>query len=109
MRRLIFAASFVAGITAVPPLAGADGAGATATSSEWVTRSWQSEDGLSQDSVSAIVQTRDGFLWVGTAAGLSRSASPLSSPTAAASGPRTIPDRGATFHFTLMLEQREQA
>ncbi len=38
----------------------------------WVTRSWQTEDGLPQDSVNAIVQTRDGFLWVGTGAGLAR-------------------------------------
>ena len=37
-----------------------------------VIRSWQTEDGLPQNSVSAIVQTRDGFLWVGTGAGLAR-------------------------------------
>ncbi len=40
--------------------------------SDWTTRSWQTEDGLPQDSVNAIVQTRDGFLWVGTSAGLAR-------------------------------------
>jgi len=33
-------------------------------------RIWHSEDGLPSDSVTAIVQTRDGFLWVGTTAGL---------------------------------------
>src|SRR6187402_1048230 len=43
-----------------------------ATAAEWVTRSWQTEDGLPQDSVNAIAQTGDGFLWVGTSAGLAR-------------------------------------
>jgi ligand-binding sensor domain-containing protein/signal transduction histidine kinase len=33
-------------------------------------RIWHNEDGLPSDSVTAIVQTRDGFLWVGTTAGL---------------------------------------
>ncbi|EDY20851.1 integral membrane sensor signal transduction histidine kinase [Chthoniobacter flavus Ellin428] len=40
--------------------------------SEWVTQSWQTEDGLPQNTVNAILQTRDGFLWVGTSAGLAR-------------------------------------
>ena len=35
-------------------------------------RSWQTEDGLPQNTVNAIVQTRDGFLWVGTSGGLAR-------------------------------------
>jgi signal transduction histidine kinase/ligand-binding sensor domain-containing protein len=43
-----------------------------ARAAEWVTRSWQTEDGLPQDSVNAIVQTNDGFLWAGTSAGLAR-------------------------------------
>ena len=36
------------------------------------TRTWHEADGLRSDSVTAIVQTRDGFLWVGTTAGLVR-------------------------------------
>lgn len=36
------------------------------------TRTWHEADGLLSDSVTAIVQTRDGFLWVGTTAGLVR-------------------------------------
>ncbi|HSI11252.1 MAG TPA: two-component regulator propeller domain-containing protein, partial [Chthoniobacter sp.] len=40
--------------------------------SDPVTRSWQTEHGLPQNSVGAIVQTRDGYLWVGTGAGLAR-------------------------------------
>ncbi len=33
---------------------------------------WRSEDGLPQNSVTAIVQTRDGYLWLGTEEGLVR-------------------------------------
>ena len=39
---------------------------------EYVIRTWQTEDGLPQDSVSAIRQTRDGYLWLGTFNGLAR-------------------------------------
>jgi signal transduction histidine kinase/ligand-binding sensor domain-containing protein len=35
-------------------------------------RSWQSEAGLPQNKVTAVVQTRDGYLWVGTYSGLAR-------------------------------------
>ncbi|HEY0784954.1 MAG TPA: two-component regulator propeller domain-containing protein [Acidobacteriaceae bacterium] len=35
-------------------------------------QSWQSDTGLPQSTVRAIVQTRDGYLWVGTEAGLAR-------------------------------------
>jgi signal transduction histidine kinase/ligand-binding sensor domain-containing protein len=35
-------------------------------------RVWQVEDGLPSDKVLALAQTPDGFLWVGTAAGLAR-------------------------------------
>ncbi|HXB58621.1 MAG TPA: two-component regulator propeller domain-containing protein [Candidatus Acidoferrales bacterium] len=33
---------------------------------------WRAADGLPSDSVTAILQTRDGFIWVGTEAGLAR-------------------------------------
>ncbi|MCW5557917.1 MAG: ATP-binding protein, partial [Verrucomicrobiae bacterium] len=33
---------------------------------------WQTDDGLPQNTVTAIVQTRDGYLWVGTQGGLAR-------------------------------------
>src|SRR4051812_35791689 len=39
---------------------------------EWVVRSWEASDGLPQNSGNAVVQTRDGFLWVGTSGGLAR-------------------------------------
>ncbi len=35
-------------------------------------RIWHSAEGLPSDSVTAIIQTRDGFLWVGTSSGLVR-------------------------------------
>ena len=35
-------------------------------------RVWQTDDGLPQNSVHAIAQTRDGYLWVGTQDGLAR-------------------------------------
>lgn len=39
----------------------------------WVSRTWKSEHGLCHDSVTAITQTPDGYIWVGTeAGGLSR-------------------------------------
>jgi ligand-binding sensor domain-containing protein/signal transduction histidine kinase len=35
-------------------------------------RTWTREDGLSDNGINAITQTRDGFLWVGTQKGLAR-------------------------------------
>ena len=39
---------------------------------EYVHNSWRSEDGLPQNSVAAILQTSDGYLWLGTQEGLVR-------------------------------------
>lgn len=39
---------------------------------ELISAQWRQEEGLAQDTVYTIVQTRDGFLWCGTRAGLSR-------------------------------------
>lgn len=39
---------------------------------DFFIRVWQTEHGLPQNAVSAIVQTRDGYLWVGTYGGLAR-------------------------------------
>lgn len=39
---------------------------------EWVVRSWRTADGLPQNTVNALLQTRDGFLWIGTSGGLAR-------------------------------------
>ena len=40
--------------------------------SQYVLQSWSAETGLPQSSVQSIVQTADGYLWVGTEAGLVR-------------------------------------
>lgn len=39
---------------------------------QYVHTVWRTDDGLPQNSVTKILQTRDGFLWVGTQAGLAR-------------------------------------
>jgi ligand-binding sensor domain-containing protein/signal transduction histidine kinase len=38
----------------------------------FVCRAWRTEDGLPQNTVSVMLQTRDGYLWLGTQAGLAR-------------------------------------
>ncbi len=39
---------------------------------EYLSEVWQTEDGLPQNAIQAITQTRDGYLWFGTPAGLVR-------------------------------------
>lgn len=39
---------------------------------QYIRRNWQTDDGLPQNSVYAIAQTPDGYLWMGTEAGLAR-------------------------------------
>jgi signal transduction histidine kinase/ligand-binding sensor domain-containing protein len=47
--------------------------GTAIAQSGWFARSWQSDpDGLPDNSISGVVQTLDGFLWLGTASGLVR-------------------------------------
>lgn len=38
----------------------------------YVHESWTTEQGLPQDVVTAIAQTRDGYLWIGTQSGMAR-------------------------------------
>ena len=45
---------------------------ANETDDTWLTRSWQSEEGLPENSVTGLAQTPDGFLWIGTPSGLAR-------------------------------------
>jgi PAS domain S-box-containing protein len=46
--------------------------GATFADSEFLIDSWQTEQGLPENSATAMVQTPDGYLWFGTFAGLVR-------------------------------------
>ncbi|HVU27159.1 MAG TPA: two-component regulator propeller domain-containing protein [Verrucomicrobiae bacterium] len=43
-----------------------------ADSSNWFARVWQSDDGLSDNNVTGVAQTSDGYLWVATQGGLVR-------------------------------------
>lgn len=45
---------------------------ASSTNSPWCVRAWQTDEGLPNNIVTAITQTQDGCLWVGTPAGLAR-------------------------------------
>lgn len=46
--------------------------GATFLAEGYALRTWQSDDGLPQNAVTSILQTRDGYLWIGTFGGLAR-------------------------------------
>lgn len=58
----------------VPPvLAEADEAeGRPELPETWMVQRWRVDQGLPQNSVRALHQTRDGYLWIGTASGLAR-------------------------------------
>src|ERR1035437_8945407 len=44
----------------------------SAAAPSYVTRGWQVEQGLPQNKVTAVVQTREGYLWLGSYRGLAR-------------------------------------
>lgn len=46
--------------------------GQTSEPTRYNVRSWQTDEGLPQNSVYAIAQTQNGYLWVGTHEGLAR-------------------------------------
>ncbi len=50
----------------------AHGLNPTRAISQYIQTTWNSEAGLPQNSVHAIAQTRDGFIWMGTEEGLAR-------------------------------------
>jgi signal transduction histidine kinase/ligand-binding sensor domain-containing protein len=50
----------------------AEAFGLFAAEPHYFLRVWQREDGLPQNAVNAIVQTHDGYLWLGTYSGLAR-------------------------------------
>jgi ligand-binding sensor domain-containing protein len=63
-------ALFACGAAAQPPALKI----ASTADDDWnyTTRSWQSQDGLPEETVQAFAQTPDGYLWVGTSGGLLR-------------------------------------
>ena len=52
--------------------AAAETDGAALHSSKWLIKAWQTEDGLHENSATAMVQSPDGYLWFGTFNGLVR-------------------------------------
>jgi signal transduction histidine kinase/ligand-binding sensor domain-containing protein len=59
-------------LTVLFPAEAAEPTNAAALAENWVVRAWQTKDGLPQNTVNALAQTRDGYLWVGTSGGLAR-------------------------------------
>src|SRR5271170_4136212 len=53
---------------AVPMMGGA----ANSSGSPFIVNSWNNEEGLPQSSVISVIQTKDGYLWLGTLNGLVR-------------------------------------
>ena len=64
---------FFLGLTTIPGAALAvPSASVVSEDSPFVCRTWRAEEGLPQESVWAITQTKDGYLWIGTGGGLAR-------------------------------------
>jgi len=59
-------------LAAVWSLAGGDFSTPVSAAPNYFVRAWQAEQGLPQNKVTAVVQSRDGYLWVGTYSGLAR-------------------------------------
>jgi signal transduction histidine kinase/ligand-binding sensor domain-containing protein len=47
-------------------------AGSRGVSDDFLISKWTTEDGLPQNTVTSIVQTRDGYMWIGTFGGLTK-------------------------------------
>lgn len=59
-------------LLAVTMARAAAGAVLSSQDSSWFARAWQSDDGLPENHVTGVTQTPDGYLWIGTHAGLAR-------------------------------------
>src|SRR5690348_9338842 len=68
--RRMHAASCVAGLLLCVAGSALEAAGPSLPN--YFLRRWQTEDGLPHNAVTAICQTRDGYLWLGTYDGLAR-------------------------------------
>ncbi len=54
------------------PLPATEGLGSSVLNPEYMVEFWRTGEGLPHNTVNALLQTRSGYLWVGTAAGLAR-------------------------------------
>jgi signal transduction histidine kinase/ligand-binding sensor domain-containing protein len=70
LRGILFAAAIVYLVLA-PQFAGADSPPATFPQ-DLTLRAWTKKQGLPDDSVTSVLQSHDGYLWVGTFSGLAR-------------------------------------
>ncbi|HVV73432.1 MAG TPA: two-component regulator propeller domain-containing protein, partial [Verrucomicrobiae bacterium] len=70
--RLLAAAIFAALRLSSPATAQTGPEPRTEPADELVFRSWRTEGGLPHNTVNAIAQTRDGYLWIATRDGLAR-------------------------------------
>ncbi len=68
-RRAALLVLALAGVLLARPAAGLD---PTLSLAQYVSDTWTTEDGLPQSSVTSILQTRDGYLWLATFGGLAR-------------------------------------
>jgi ligand-binding sensor domain-containing protein/signal transduction histidine kinase len=59
-------------VVASPAVSAPAGASADLAAPLFAIRSWSTRDGLPQSAVTAVIQTRDGYLWLGTLNGLVR-------------------------------------
>lgn len=71
-RRLAWAAAGFVVLLLAPAAGHADGVASSMASVQYTRRLWRVQDGLPEDTVQALAQTADGFLWVGTTGGLAR-------------------------------------
>ncbi len=70
--RIILAALVATGGSAVTSPAEADGLDPAREITQYAHRAWTKRDGLPQNTVEAIAQTPDGYMWFGTVEGLAR-------------------------------------
>jgi hypothetical protein len=75
-------------------------AGARPQSAQYVTTVWQTEQGLPQNSVTAMVQDHEGYLWIGTFGGLARFDGERFTVFSSADNPGFGSDRILSLHET---------
>src|SRR5258708_39038698 len=70
LRGILFCAAIVC-LALAPQFVEADSP-VTTFPQDLTLRAWTKQQGLPDDSVTAVLQTHDGYLWVGTSSGLAR-------------------------------------
>ncbi|RPH37784.1 hypothetical protein EHM92_01780, partial [bacterium] len=70
--RVLLVISLVWGAWAADSWAGTWPRGSEKAVSQYVHQQWQTQDGLPRNTVTAVAQTADGYIWLGTKAGLVR-------------------------------------